>query len=314
MTIKTVDLVQLCPFSPLLEQQLSMRFRVHRWFELGETERAALLASAHTIRAVATGGHVGIPTELMQSLPALGIVAINGVGYDKVNIAEARQRKIRVTTTPGVLTDDVADLAVGLTISLLRSLPGADRYVRDGLWPSGERPLARKVSGRKFGIFGLGHIGQAIATRLVAFGPVCYCSREQKAVPYPYYASVKELADNCDVLLVAASSDLTTRGIISREVLDALGPQGYLINVSRGALIDEQELQQALAEGRIAGAALDVFANEPHVPDEFRQSDRTVLTPHIASATVETREAMAKSVLANLDAYFAGNEPPGAVV
>ena len=235
------------------------------------------------------------------------------MGYDKVNLAEARRRKIRVTTTPGVLTNDVADLAVGLIIALLRALPSADRHVRDGLWPTAERPLARTVSGRRFGVFGLGHIGQAIANRLSAFGSVGYCSRSQKAVPYPFYDSAIDLARNCDVLVIAAASDASTRGVVSREVLDALGPSGYLINVSRGALVDEQALIQALASGAIAGAALDVFADEPHVPDELRNSDRTILTPHIASATVETREAMARAVLANLDAYFAGAEPPGAV-
>jgi lactate dehydrogenase-like 2-hydroxyacid dehydrogenase len=249
----------------------------------------------------------------MAALPALGIVAINGVGFDKVDLAEARRRNIRVTTTPGVLTDDVADLAVGLMISLLRRLPSADRFVRDGSWSKGDFPLARKVTGRRFGIVGLGHIGVAIAKRLVGFGPVAYCGRSRKDVPYTYYPTVLELARDSDVLLIAASSNVTTRGLVNAQVLDALGPDGYMVNVSRGALVDEVELAHAITQGRIAGAALDVFADEPNVPADLRSSGETVLTPHIASATAETREAMARAVLANLDAYLAGEELPGAV-
>jgi lactate dehydrogenase-like 2-hydroxyacid dehydrogenase len=308
------DMLQLCPFSALLERELQARFKVHRWFELDEDARVSLLATRNaTIRAVVSGGHVGIPTELMASLPALGIVAINGVGYDRVELAEARRRNIRVTTTPGVLTDDVADLAVGLLISLVRAIPAADRFVREGSWPTTEFPLARKVSGRRFGIVGLGQIGLAIAVRLAAFGPVAYCGQSRKIVPYAYHATVLELARASDVLVIAAASNTTTRGIIDGPVLDALGPDGYLVNVSRGALVDDYELSQALVQGRIAGAALDVYSDEPNVPITLRTSGRTVLTPHIASATTETRDAMARAVLANLDAYFAGTELPGAV-
>ena len=215
-----------------------------------------------------------------------------------------------MTTTPGTLTDDVADLAVGLIISLLRQIPAADAHVRSGAWPSGEQPLARKVTGRRFGILGLGHIGGAIAARLSAFGPVSYTSRHPKPVPYEYHADVGVLAVASDVLVVACSANESTRHLVDAGVLDALGPDGWLVNVSRGSVVDEAALIQALDAGKIAGGALDVFENEPQVPEALRNSPRAVLTPHIASATVETRRAMAELVLANLDAVLQGREPP----
>ena len=241
-------------------------------------------------------------------------MAINGVGYDKVDLALARSRGVRVTTTPGTLTDDVADLAVGLIISLLRQIPAADAHVRSGAWPSGEQPLARKVTGRRFGILGLGHIGGAIATRLAAFGPVAYASRNRKPVPYEFHADPGVLAVASDVLVVACSANETTRHMVDAGVLDALGPDGWLVNVSRGSVVDEAALVQALETGRIAGAALDVFENEPQVPEALRASPKVVLTPHIASATIETRKAMADLVLANLDAVLRGEEPPTPVI
>ncbi|MCP5144488.1 MAG: 2-hydroxyacid dehydrogenase [Gammaproteobacteria bacterium] len=307
------ELLQLCPFSPYLEQGLAERHTVHRWDLIDDSDRF-LDEHAESIRAVATGGHIGIPADLMARLPVLGVVAINGVGYDKVDTVEARRRGIRVGTTPGILTDDVADLAVGMIIGLLRNLPQAHAHVRDGHWPAGDMPLARKVSGRHFGILGLGNIGLATARRLAPFGQISYCSLQRKDVPYPYFASVRELAEACDVLVLAAAANASTAHIINREVLDALGPEGWLVNVSRGALVDEAALITALHEGRIAGAALDVYAQEPHVPQALREAPNVLLTPHIASATQETRRAMADMVLANLDAYFAGQPLPGGVV
>jgi lactate dehydrogenase-like 2-hydroxyacid dehydrogenase len=212
-----------------------------------------------------------------------------------------------------VLTDDVADLAVGLIISLLRGILSSDRFLRAGQWLNGEYPLSRKVSGRRFGIVGLGNIGRAIADRLSAFGPVSYCGVSQKAVKYPFVASPVELARQSDVLVLATTANASTQRMVSRPLLDALGPEGYLVNVARGALVDEPELVRALEENRIAGAALDVFADEPRVPEALRNAPNVVVTPHIASATVETREAMARAVLANLDAFFSDQPSPGAV-
>jgi lactate dehydrogenase-like 2-hydroxyacid dehydrogenase len=304
--------LQMNALSPLLEQELASRFQVYRWFDILDHERF-LSEHAGSIRAVVTGGHIGLPNELLERLPALQIVAINGVGYDKVDLEAARRRGVCVSRTAGVLTDDVADLAVGLVIALLRGIVSADRLVRGGSWPAGEAPLARKVSGKRFGIVGLGNIGAAIAARLAAFGPVAYCNRSAKPVPYRFVSSVNELASMSDVLILAASSNASTRGMVGREILESLGPSGYLVNVARGALVDEAELIAALATQRIAGAALDVFIDEPHVPEALRSAANAVLTPHIASATVETREAMARAVLANLDAFFAGHPVPGAI-
>ena len=261
-----------------------------------------------------TGGHIGCSDDLIRALSALGIITIHGVGLDKVNLALARERGIRVTTTPGTLSEDVADLAVGLTISLLRAIPASDAYVRAGHWLRAEMPLAHKVTGRRFGIVGLGNIGSAIAARVAPFGPVAYTGPRRKSVPFPFYENVLGLAANSDVLMVACPANSSTRHLIGAEVLDALGADGYLVNVSRGAVVDEAALIAALDAGRIAGAALDVFEKEPQVPAALCASEKVVLTPHVASATVETRKLMSDIVLGNLDAYLAGQPPPTAVV
>lgn len=306
-------LLQLCSFSSMLEGGLQNSFEVCRFFELNEPE-AWLVTRAAQVRAVATGGHIGIPNALIARLPALGIVAINGVGFDKVDLDAARARGIRVTSTPNVLTEDVADLAVGLTISLLRGIVRADRFVRDGLWPLGERPSMRKVSGRRFGIVGLGRIGSAIAARLAPFGPVFYTDLNPQSASYEFVADLAELAARVDVLILASAASEATKNLVGANVLTALGPDGYLVNVARGSLVDEPELVLALREGRIAGAALDVFADEPRVPDSLIEMSDIILTPHIASATIETRQNMAQLVLDNLDAFVAGKPLPTALV
>ncbi len=203
----------------------------------------------------------------------------------------ARRRDIAVTTTRGVLTEDVADLAVGLTISLLRGIPAGDAHVRAGRWTRGDYPLTRKVSGRRFGIVGLGHIGSAIAARLAAFGPVAYTGPRPKAVPYEFHADLKSLARASDILILACAANAATRHLVGAAIIDALGPNAYLVNVARGAIVDEAELIAALRAGRLAGAALDVFEDEPRVPEALRALPNVVLTPHMASATVETRTA-----------------------
>jgi len=250
----------------------------------------------------------------MEALPSLRVIAINGVGYDKVDLEMARRRQVHVTITPGTLMEDVADLAVGLIIALLRQIPASDAHVRAGAWPTAERPLARRVSGRRFGVLGLGQIGGAIAARLAAFGPVAYTARSPKPVAYDFHADAAALARASDVLVVACSANEATRRMVDAAVLEALGPSGWLVNVSRGSVVDETALIEALEAGRIAGAALDVFEAEPLAPEALRTSARVVLTPHIASATVEARQAMAELVLANLDAFLRGERPPSAVV
>ncbi len=303
--------LQMSPFSAYLESGIAQRFEVVRWFDLDEISRQALLRErAPQVQVVVTAGHVGCPVELVQSLPNLGVIAINGVGLDKVDLALLRQRGIALGTTPNTLAEDVADLAVGLTIALLRDIPASDAHVRSGQWPRAERPLARKVTGRRFGILGLGQIGHAIAQRLTPFGPVCWSGPREKAVAWPYHADVHSLARASDVLVVACPANAATRHLVDATVIEALGPQGYLVNISRGAGVDETALAAALAEGRLAGAGLDVYENEPHVPEALRSLPNTVLTPHVASATHETRKHMADLVLANLDAWLRGQPLP----
>lgn len=286
-----------------LREQFTVYERLH------ETNPQEFARLAPTIRAVTGGGESNVPRALMDQLPALEIVSIMGVGYDKVDVPAAIERKVPVTHTPGVLDDEVADLAIALMLSVARRVPQADRYVKEGLWASkGNMPFARKMSGARLGIVGLGRIGRAIAHRAEAFGmAVAYTGRtERKELPYPYHPDAKSLAAAVDFLVVITPGGEGTRKMIDREVLQALGPRGYLINVARGTVVDEQALIEALQQNVIAGAGLDVFENEPNVPQALRELDNVVLTPHMASATHETRQAMADLALANLVEHFAG--------
>ncbi|GBQ61816.1 2-hydroxyacid dehydrogenase [Komagataeibacter swingsii] len=298
------DILLLEPMMPEIEKQLDAAYNVHR-----PTAGEPLDKIAGSIRGIATGGGTGVPRAIMDSLPHLEIIAINGIGTDAVDLNEARRRGIHVTTTPGVLTDDVADMAMGLLLALLRGLPAADRYVRDGAWGhTPAPPLGHRVSGRRLGILGMGHVGQAVATRASAFAmPVSYTDRCDKALPgYTFVPELLALARDSDVLVVAASGGAGSRHLVNRQVLDALGPDGVLINVARGSVVDEAALVAALAQGTLGGAGLDVFEHEPDVPEGLRTSPRTVLQPHRASATVETRLAMGRLVIGNLAAHFAG--------
>jgi lactate dehydrogenase-like 2-hydroxyacid dehydrogenase len=307
------EVLQLCPLPPYLHKALPEHYTVHRWYEVKDQD-AWLREHAGTIRAIATGAHLGAPNSLLERLPALGIVAICGVGYDRVDVDFARSRGLHVSYTPNVVTDDVADLTVGLVIALLRNLPASEAWVRTGRWPEGNMPLARKVSGRHFGIWGLGRIGSAIAARLAPFGKVSYTATARKDVPLDYHADALALARACDVLILALAANAATRGIVSRPVLEALGPDGVLVNVGRGSLVDEHALIAALEQKVIAGAALDVFTDEPNVPAALRAMPNVVLTPHIGTATRETREQMSRMVLASLEAFFAGTPMPGRLI
>lgn len=314
MKYEQTSALQLCPFSAHLESGLQARFDVVRWFELGGVAQEAYLSeNGKRVRAVVTGGHVGCSSALMERLPSLGIIAINGVGTDKIDLDYARDRDVRVTTTPGAPSEDTADLAVGLIIALLRTIPAADAFVRAGQWPHGDFPLSRKVSGKRFGIVGLGQIGLAVAKRLAPFGPVAYTGPRPKPAPYTYHTDLLALAHASDVLVVSCPANGSTRHLIDLSVLQALGANGYVINVARGSVLDEQALIGALEIGGLAGAALDVFEDEPNVPDALRGNPKVLLSPHVASATVETRAAMAELVLDNLDAFMAGERLPTAV-
>jgi len=300
-------LLAVAKLAPALMEQLQQHFVVHE--RLHETDPQAFARAAPGIRAVAGGGDSKVPGDLIGRLPALEIISIMGVGYDGVDLPAALDRGIPVTHTPDVLNDEVADTAIGLLLCIARRLPQADQYVRTGQWAAkGNMPLARKVSGGRLGIVGLGRIGQAIARRAQAFGmSIAYTARSAKPEqPYQFYPSARELAAAVDFLVVITPGGAGTRHMIDAGVLQALGPNGYLVNVARGSVVDEAALIQALQQGVIAGAALDVFENEPQVPQALRELDNVVLAPHIGSATRETRQAMADLAAANLHAHFAG--------
>ena len=252
------------------------------------------------------GGGVKVGAAEMDALPDLRAIANFGVGYDNIDVPEARRRGIVVSNTPDVLTDAVADLAAVLVIDVLRGITAADRFVRSGAWARGEKmPLARDVRGAVVGVLGLGRIGTAAAERLAAFGAeIHYHSRNAKDVSWTYHASPVELASASDVLVVLTPGGAGTARLVDADVLDALGPDGYLVNVARGSVVDEDALVAALEAGRIAGAGLDVFADEPRVPEALLGRDDVVLLPHVGSATVQTREAMGHVVLDNVDAFL----------
>lgn len=313
------EILQLSPILiPEIRERLEDLFVIRRYYE--QADKAAYVAEhGANIRGVITGGHTGISQALMAQLPRLQVVAVNGVGTDAVDLAYARDRGITVTATIGALTEDVADLAIGLLIGVCRGLCTGDRYVRSGQWASSATPLvplplARQVSGMRIGIVGMGRVGRAIAVRAAAFGcPIRYTDLQAVDVPYGFEPYLEQLAADSDALILAAAADQGT-ALVDSRVLRALGPQGYLINIARGKLVDEQALVSALQAGQIAGAALDVFVDEPRVPTELFEREDIVMQPHRASATVQTRTRMGEMVVASLVDVFAGREPKGLVV
>nr|WP_176592221.1 2-hydroxyacid dehydrogenase [Sphingobium sp. EM0848] len=302
-----IPVVAFGPLYPYLDEALDRRFAVHR--VAADADLAALPPQVREARALVSFGSVGAPAAIMDALPRLEMIGLFSVGYDKVDIDHARAKGIRVTNTPDVLTEDVADLAVGLLYATVRHIAANDRTVRAGDWARGAKPaLCGRVTGKRIGILGLGRIGRAIARRLEPVaGEILYHNRRPAAdTTYHYVADALEFAAQSDVIIVATSGGPEARGLIDAAMLDALGPEGYIINISRGSVIDEDALVAALADRRIAGAGLDVFVNEPHVPEALFAMDHVVLQPHQGSATIETRKAMADLVLANLDAWAAG--------
>jgi hydroxypyruvate reductase len=301
-----IEVLAVAPLMPFLMDALHGEYTVHDRIHVSDP--AAFAVVAPRIRAIVANGEAKVPRELIAQLPALEVISVFGVGYDGVDVAAAHARGIPVTNTPDVLNDDVADLALGLLLSVARRIPQADRFVRDGEWAQGPIALARKVTGARIGIVGIGRIGQAIAHRALAFGmEVAYTARSPRAgVPYTYHPDAVALAASVDFLVVITPGGDATRGMINAKVLQALGPQGYLVNVARGSVVDQPALVAALQDGVIAGAALDVFIDEPNVPVELRAMPNVVLTPHMGSGTRETREAMARLTFDNLRAHFAG--------
>jgi lactate dehydrogenase-like 2-hydroxyacid dehydrogenase len=298
------DILAVDELPSFLEDRLRAAFAFHDC----TNDAAALAAIASEVRGLVPLGTSTVTGELIARFPALEIISVFGVGYDGIDIQAARKRGIVVTNTPDVLTDDVADLCLGLILSVSREIPAAERFLRSGQWQHGAFHLARKVSGSRLGIIGLGRIGNAIARRAEGFGmAIAYTDlREKPNVPYRFYPTLVELAGNSDFLAVSAFGGPTTRNLVNAAVLKALGPEGFLINISRGSLVDEPALVEALKSHKIRGAAIDVYANEPKVPAELVAMENVVLTPHMASGTVQTRHAMANLAFANLEAHFGG--------
>lgn len=289
------------------QERLEREFQCHRLYEA--KDRAAFLRERSTsARALATFGPAGADAALMDALPKLEIISNFGVGVDAIDLDAAKQRKIIVTNTPDVLNDCVADTAMALTVNVMRKFPQAEGYLRAGHWAAkGAYPLTTSVGGKTMGILGLGRIGEAIAKRAQAFGmKIRYHNRHKKDVAHPYDPDPVALARNADVLMIVTPGGAETEKLVGAKVLDALGPQGYLVNIARGSVVDEPVLLRYLQEKRIAGAALDVFADEPRVPPEFFKLDNAVLFPHVGSATQETRTAMGNLQVDNLVAHFAG--------
>jgi lactate dehydrogenase-like 2-hydroxyacid dehydrogenase len=312
-----VDLLIYGPGRPILENGFSDQFILHAAETRHDLERLTP-AMLEKIRGVAVTYHtVHADKAALALFPKLEIVASFGVGYDHVDSNYAREHNVVVTNTPDVLTEEVADVAMGLLIATLREFVKADRYLRSGLWTTQNYPLSvGSLRDRKVGIVGMGRIGQAIARRLEASRvPVVYHSRKPTAdVSHKHYPDLIEMAKAVDTMIVIVPGGPTTAKMINAEVMKALGPRGVIINVARGSVIDEPALISALKSGTILAAGLDVFASEPEVPDELKAMQNVVLLPHIGSASVVTRNAMDQLVVDNLQTWFAGKPPLTPVV
>jgi lactate dehydrogenase-like 2-hydroxyacid dehydrogenase len=293
-----------------VDEVLAARYDVYRDDLLGLDQIIA--AHGNEIVGLVTRGKTPTTEALIERLPKLEIVSNFGVGYDSVDVAAAAKRGIVVTNTPDVLNDEMADFTVGLMLATIRRFPQADRFVRSGQWEGGQAfPLGASLRGRKVGIAGMGRIGKVIAKRLEGFDiPVSVFMRRPSAdVRYPRHATLKSLAAEVDVLIVVLPGGPETKNIVNAEILEALGPNGILINVARGSVADEPALIEALQTGKILAAGLDVFAKEPHVPDALKQMENVVLLPHIGTATHHTRGLMAQLVIDNVISWFEGKGP-----
>jgi len=305
------DILMTAPLMPVVIDALDKAFTLHRLWE-NKDQEAYLKEIGPRIRGVATSTLYGqTDAKLLNHLPNVEIISSMGVGYDNVDTAEAARRGIIVTNTPDVLNDEVADLTLGLLLATLRQIPQAERYLREGKWLKASFPLSSTLRGRKVGIVGLGRIGKAIAKRLEGFDvSIAYHGRsKQEGVSYDFHPTVTGLAEASDVLIVITPGGASTKHLINAEVLKALGSTGVLINVARGSVVDEGALIEALRNGTILSAGLDVFEDEPRVPQELIDMEHVVLLPHIASASVHTRNAMGQLVADNLISWFAGKGP-----
>jgi lactate dehydrogenase-like 2-hydroxyacid dehydrogenase len=299
-----IDILQTHKLLATCETALAERFTIHKLHEAADKPQF-LAGLKDRVRGIA-GGNVA--PDLMDQLPKLEIIANFGVGYDSIDTAAAKARNIRVTNTPGVLDNAVAEITIGLMLALARRIPQSDQYVRQGKWPAGPFPFQVELNGKTVGILGLGRIGKEIAARAQAMRMrvVYHGRRRQPDEPFIYYPDLTDMARDVDWLVIIAPGGKGTDKIVSRQVLEALGPSGYLVNMARGSLVDEPALIELLQQKKLGGAALDVFADEPNVPPALFPLDNVVLSPHQGSATQQTRDKMGALVVANLAAHFAG--------
>lgn len=301
------EVLMIGPYPAWDMEPLQRDFHIHRLWEA--MDRSALIAQvAPRIRAVATRGELGANAALIDALPALEIVSCYGVGTDAIDLARAKARNIRVTNTPEVLTKDVADMALGLILAVLRKIPQGDAYVRSGQWASKNMDLAVSLTGKTVGILGFGRIGRAVAQRAVAFETkIAYSDVARDSnFAYEFCPDAVALAEVSDILVVTVAGGAATKNIVDADVLAALGPAGVLINVARGTTVDENALVEALSEGAIGGAGLDVFWNEPNIDQRLLALPNVIVQPHQSSGTVETRKAMGQLLRDNLAAHFGG--------
>lgn len=314
MKNSTQSVLIIAPVMDYLTEKLEQNFTVHKLFQIAD--HAEFLAEqGNNIKGIVTRGDIGVTNELLALLPNIEIISIFGVGTDAVDLDYTRERKIIVTTTSGVLTDDVADTALGLIIATSRRLCQADKFLRAGQWPHSSLPLSSKVTGKRLGIFGMGRIGQAIARRAAGFDmQIAYTDTAHiDSLPYHYVPDLISLAQQSDILVVAISGGKNSAGLIDKTVFAALPNHAILINIARGSMVNQDDLIHALQQQDIGGAGLDVFAAEPNVPQALIEMENVVLLPHIASATKETRIQMSDIVFSNILAHFSGEEAPTAI-
>ncbi len=315
MTAVRPEIVMTGPMAPDLAAQLDAAFTVLKpW--LAPDPVAFLRQYCSGVRGVATRSVIGADATLMRALPGLEIISTFGVGTEKVDLAAAAARGIRVTNTPDVLTADTADFAMALVLALSRRVAEGDQFVRSGRWSAGPLAPGRRVNGATMGIVGMGRIGQVLARRAAGFDmDVCWYGPSPKPfLPYRYEPDLLALAQKADILVLTCPGGAATDRLINRSVLDALGPRGTLVNIARASVVDEPEVIAALRDHRIAGAAFDVFSSEPGLPEAFLGLDNVVLAPHAASRTTETQDAIGNLMLSNLKAYFAGEALPSEVL
>ena len=302
------EVLELIDVHPGTTARLDQTYALHRLWQASD-QKDLVAEVAPRVRAAVTNGIVGLKGDLIEALPALEIIGVFGVGVDAVDLAAARAKGVRVTNTPDVLTEGVAELALALLLAVARRIPFNDRFVRAGRWPlEGDPALASSLAGRRLGIVGLGRIGRRVAELAEAFGiAICYTGpRRKDDVAWRYYDDLLAMARDVDCLMVTCKGGAETTGLIDRKVIEAVGPEGWLINISRGSVVDEPALVEALVSGRLGAAGLDVFAREPRVPEALLGLDNVVFQPHQGSASEETRAAMGRLVLDNLEAHFAG--------